>query len=72
MEKISQSGASRVGPKSVRLDGTDGTAASPVSADAHAVQTRSADFTRADLIALRRFFELLDKWDCEHHGTKAL
>jgi hypothetical protein len=72
MEEIAQSAASLVGPKSARLDGTHGTAARRTSADAEALQARSADLTRADLIALHTFFELLDKWDREHHETEKL
>ena len=72
MKEIAQSAASLVGSKSARLDGTDATAAKRTSADADALQARCADLTRADLVALRRFFELLDKWDCGHHGTENL
>jgi hypothetical protein len=72
MEKITQSGASLVGPKSARLDGTNGAAARPTAADVDALEKRFFELTLADLMGLRRFFELLDKWDREHYGTENL
>jgi len=72
MKEIARSAAAILGSKSARLDGTEATAARPTSADADALQARRADLTRADLVALHTFFDLLDKWDREHHGTENL
>lgn len=72
MAQAIPSAVSRVGPKSVRLDGPHNLAGEPIPANADTLQALSPDLTHSDLLALRKFLELLDRWDCEYHGTKNL